>query len=93
MVSPAKLDLTYLTDVHRPEKPVSLEGESNMGNNKEKKEPVTAFDRLVLEKWHRPMIESLIAQHFRDKKSTTGEREEFDIVKGKGIVVLSVVVP
>lgn len=30
------------------------------------------------------MIVSLIAQHFRDKKSTIGQREEFDIVKGKG---------
>lgn len=30
------------------------------------------------------MIVSLIAQHFRDKRSKTGQREEFDIVKGKG---------
>lgn len=43
-----------------------------------------AFDRLVLEKGHHSMIVSLIAQHFRDKKSTIGQREEFDIVKGKG---------
>lgn len=47
-----------------------------------------AFDRLVLEKGHHSMIVSLIAQHFRDKKSTSGQREEFDLVKGKGKVNL-----
>ncbi|KAK1518531.1 hypothetical protein CABS01_06065 [Colletotrichum abscissum] len=80
----AQLDLSYLTDVHRPEKSIASEENPEVLSNEEKKEPITAFDRLVLEKWHRPMIESLIAQHFRDKKSATGEREEFDIVKGKG---------
>ncbi|KAK1654160.1 hypothetical protein BDP81DRAFT_307917, partial [Colletotrichum phormii] len=81
----AQLDLSYLIDVHQDEKSIVLgEGESEVANKKENKEHITAFDRLVLEEWHRPMIESLIAQHFRDKKSTTGEREEFDIVKGKG---------
>jgi hypothetical protein len=30
------------------------------------------------------MILALIAQHFRDKKSAVGQREEFDIVRGKG---------
>lgn len=50
------------------------------------KQTVTAFDRLVLEKGHRPMIESLVAQHFRDKASATGQREQVDIVKGKGLL-------
>ena len=72
----AKLDLSYLTDVRTQERPASA--------SPKKKEPATAFDRLVLEKGHEPMIVSLIAQHFRDKKSSTGHREEFDIVKGKG---------
>lgn len=52
----------------------------------DKKEPATAFDRLVLENWHRNMIVSLVSQHFRDKESKTGRSEEFDIVKGKGMI-------
>ncbi|KAH6617425.1 hypothetical protein F5144DRAFT_596448 [Chaetomium tenue] len=75
----AKLDLSYLTDVHLP----AAEGDKDrQGGTEEKK--TTSFDRLVLEEWHRPMILALIAQHFRDKKSTGGQREEFDVVKGKG---------
>ncbi|OMP88708.1 ATPase family AAA domain-containing protein 3B [Diplodia seriata] len=51
---------------------------------------LTAFDRLVLEKGHRDMIVSLVSQHFRDKESRTGKREDFDIVqgKGKGLILL-----
>jgi hypothetical protein len=30
------------------------------------------------------MIESLVAQHFRDKELATGQSEQVDIVKGKG---------
>ena len=30
------------------------------------------------------MIQALIAQHFRDKESNTGQTEQVDIVKGKG---------
>ncbi|KAK4446837.1 hypothetical protein QBC34DRAFT_145978 [Podospora aff. communis PSN243] len=74
----AKLDLTYLAEIHAAER------DKNQQQNMEPKKTATAFDRLVLEEWHRPMILSLIAQHFRDKKSTGGQREEFDIVKGKG---------
>ncbi|ROV97467.1 hypothetical protein VPNG_08687 [Cytospora leucostoma] len=40
----------------------------------------TAFDRLVLEHGQKPLIQSLVAQHFRDKQSQT---EQVDIVKGK----------
>ena len=57
---------------------------SYRSKKKAKTEPTLAFNRLVLEKGHHSMIVSLIAQHFRDKKSATGHREEFDIVKGKG---------
>jgi hypothetical protein len=77
---PAKLDLSHLTDVHLP----AAEGDKDQQGGTEEKKSTTAFDRLVLEEWHRPMILALIAQHFRDKKSTVGQREEFDIVKGKG---------
>lgn len=34
------------------------------------------------------MIQALIAQHFRDKESKTGQTEQVDIVKGKGIFEL-----
>jgi hypothetical protein len=30
------------------------------------------------------MIQALIAQHFRDKESKTGQAAQVDIVKGKG---------
>ena len=81
---PAKLDLSHLTDVHLP----AAEGEKDQQGGTENKS-TTAFDRLVLEEWHRPTILALIAQHFRDKKSTVGQREEFDIVKGKGTSALA----
>jgi len=31
------------------------------------------------------MIQALVAQHFRDKESKTGQAAQVDIVKGKGI--------
>jgi hypothetical protein len=74
-----------LTEVHTAEE--STVKETVLGERVEEKnrpEPKEAFDRLVLEEGHSSMIVSLIAQHFRDKKSTTGKREEFDIVRGKG---------
>lgn len=59
------------------------------GEEKQTKKPsTTAFDRLVLEKGHRPMIESLITQHFRDKKAKGERAEQVDIVKGKGISIM-----
>ncbi|KAL8366418.1 hypothetical protein RB595_004951 [Gaeumannomyces hyphopodioides] len=75
----AKLDLSHLTDVYLP---AAEKGSGQQGDTEDKKS-TTAFDRLVLEEWHRDMILSLISQHFRDK-SNVGQREEFDIVKGKG---------
>lgn len=78
----AQLDLDYLTDVYATESRTSTNGDKF---KKEKdQEMTTAFDRLVLEEGHRPMIVSLVAQHFRDKESTTGQRQHVDIVKGKG---------
>ncbi|PKY03828.1 hypothetical protein P168DRAFT_254563 [Aspergillus campestris IBT 28561] len=79
----ANLDLAYLTDIHPLQNSPSLTGDPKQGDYK-KAEPVTAFDQLVLEEGHKPMIVSLIAQHFRDKKLASDEGEQFDIVKGKG---------
>lgn len=45
----------------------------------------TAFDRLVLEEGQKSMVQALVAQHFRDKESKTGQTAaQVDIVKGKG---------
>lgn len=44
----------------------------------------TAFDNLVLEEKQKPMIQALVAQHFRDKKHKAGQTAQMDIVKGKG---------
>ncbi|OJJ42682.1 hypothetical protein ASPZODRAFT_137069 [Penicilliopsis zonata CBS 506.65] len=71
----ANLDLSYLTDIHPPQ---------NEDKKETKPKPVTAFDQLVLEDGHKSMIVSLIAQHFRDKKITSEQGEQVDIVKGKG---------
>ncbi|GME52843.1 uncharacterized protein COCSADRAFT_177807 [Neofusicoccum parvum] len=84
----AKLDLAHLSDVHRPNAPAAATKDPNTQeskeNNKEREEYTSTFNRLVLEKGHKNMIESLIAQHFRDKKSTSHRTGEFDIVRGKG---------
>ncbi|KAH8899101.1 hypothetical protein GQ53DRAFT_878458 [Thozetella sp. PMI_491] len=77
----AQLDLTYLDEVHAPAIP---EDNLKQAVEEKKAEPLTAFDRLVLEEGHKPMIISLIAQHFRNKESRTGHQEQFDIVKGRG---------
>lgn len=74
---PAKLDLDSLTEVG-----TSANAQEETGTS-EKKEPVTAFDSLVLPDGHKKMVLSLIAQHFRDKESPTGQSEQ-DIVRGKG---------
>ncbi|KAF2438728.1 hypothetical protein P171DRAFT_397831, partial [Karstenula rhodostoma CBS 690.94] len=87
----AKLDLTHLSEVHTEEESIAKASALNKdGAEKSLTESKGAFDRLVLEEGHSSMIVSLIAQHFRDKKSTTGKREEFDIVrgKGKGLIIL-----
>ncbi|KAK7740449.1 hypothetical protein SLS53_005290 [Cytospora paraplurivora] len=73
----AQLDLSYLTDLHPTKPPKQINAIPQ--DNKEQ-EVETAFDRLVLEDGQKPLIQSLVAQHFRDKQSQT---EQVDIVKGK----------
>ncbi|KAL6879292.1 hypothetical protein J3F83DRAFT_296391 [Trichoderma novae-zelandiae] len=79
----AKLDLTYMTAIHAPDVENVLADEQARNSNGNKMQR-SAFDRLVIKKEHRSMIVSLVAQHFRDKKSTSGHQQQFDIVKGKG---------
>lgn len=79
----AKLDLSYITDVHSSI-PIEIADNSAVEPNFDETEPSTALDRLVLEEGHRNMIVSLISQHFREKASSRSQKEEFDIVKGKG---------
>ncbi|KAH0497735.1 hypothetical protein TgHK011_005021 [Trichoderma gracile] len=79
----AKLDLTYMTAIHAPDVENVLADEQTRSTTANKKQK-TAFDSLVIKKEHRSMIVSLVAQHFRDKKSTSGHQQQFDIVKGKG---------
>ncbi|KAE8356022.1 hypothetical protein BDV28DRAFT_127797 [Aspergillus coremiiformis] len=78
----AKLDLSYLKDVHQLEAQ-AVDGEQpKSGENKT--DSVTPFERLVLEKQHKEMIMSLVSQHFRDEASTANQKAQPDIVRGKG---------
>jgi hypothetical protein len=78
----AQLDLHYLAEIQTPE----LRGEpTDQSLQDHQNTSKTAFDRLVLERGHKDMILSLIAQHFRDKELRTGQVDQFDIVKGKGM--------
>ncbi|PTB69277.1 hypothetical protein BBK36DRAFT_1186644 [Trichoderma citrinoviride] len=79
----AKLDLTYMTAIQAPDIEDVLSDEQAPNTTGSKKQR-TAFDRLVIKKEHRSMIVSLVAQHFRDKRLTSGHQQQFDIVKGKG---------
>ncbi|RSL86169.1 hypothetical protein CEP51_002958 [Fusarium floridanum] len=83
----AKLDLAFLTDI-RSSNTSSKDNSSSTVDGKEAEETdasqPTAFDRLVLPEGHKPMILSLIAQHFRDKESKGAQTEQVDIVRGKG---------
>lgn len=73
-----------MTAIHAPDVENVLADEQTRNTTANKKQK-TAFDSLVIKKEHRSMIVSLVAQHFRDKKSTSGHQQQFDIVKGKGI--------
>ncbi|THV50081.1 hypothetical protein BGAL_0166g00230 [Botrytis galanthina] len=42
------------------------------------------FDQLVLPKGHKDMVKCLIRQHFREKESNLADKDEMDIVRGKG---------
>lgn len=65
-----------------------VQGVEEIEKNEQKQK--TAFDQLVLPPGHKPMVVSLIAQHFRDKESATADDDQNDIVrgKGKGLIIL-----
>ncbi|KAI1275385.1 hypothetical protein F5Y07DRAFT_369888 [Xylaria sp. FL0933] len=83
----AKLDVAQLMDLNEYREKREIEdptGESKSGN---------AFDNLVFPKDgldRKKIVRSLVAQHFRDKESSTGREEQLDIVrgKGKGLIIL-----
>lgn len=89
----AQLDLTYVGPVGSGSKKKEADsngidkGSEKIDNdaNKQQNKRDTAFDQLVLPEGHKEMVVSLIAQHFRDRESTTAATEQFDIVRGKGI--------
>jgi hypothetical protein len=45
------------------------------------------FDQLVLPPGHKDMVKSMIRQHFRDKSFIQDDRDQTDVVRGKGIGV------
>lgn len=83
---PAKLDLTYLAPPHFPTTSTfdSFGDEAHYGAAKQVVPPRLAFEQLVLPDGHKDMVLSLIAQHYRDKQTQNGEREQVDIIRGKG---------
>lgn len=89
--SKAKLDLTYLSPINsNSTEKAKQEGEEGKNEKREEDEgdsigaTKTAFDQLILPDGHREMVLSLIAQHFRDKDSAKSEKEQVDLVRGKG---------
>ncbi|KUI55602.1 ATPase family AAA domain-containing protein 3B [Cytospora mali] len=85
IMSYPQLDMTYLTDLYPLKMPINGFPKNNSPlNDKKEQNPGTTFDHLVLEEGQKPMIQALVAQHFRDKESRTGQAEPVDIVKGKG---------
>ena len=91
MSSKAKLDLTYLSPIGSSNEEqinadVKLRAESGdgEGTKSQEKRSDRVFDQLVLPPGHKEMVLSLIAQHFRDKESAMADKEQIDIVRGKG---------
>jgi hypothetical protein len=72
----AKLDLTYLSYIGDKRR-------STEAGDPDKRE--TAFDQLVLDPNHKRVLQSLVAQHYRDKQSPSSANEQVDIVRGKGM--------
>ncbi|KAJ0420213.1 hypothetical protein BJY00DRAFT_301637 [Aspergillus carlsbadensis] len=77
----AKLDLTHLHYI----------GENTghmVDGGADKRE--STFDQLVLDPNHKRVLQSLVAQHYRDKQSASSASEQVDIVrgKGKGLIIL-----
>lgn len=66
-------------------KEVNVHDSSIAGDQKENHQ--TAFDQLVLPDGHKDMVQSLIAQHLRDKEAgrkPSRRVQQMDIVRGKG---------
>jgi Cdc6-like AAA superfamily ATPase len=68
----AQLDLTFL----------------RYQNNDARDFTLSAFDQLALPDGHRDMVESLVTQHFRDRKSNSNEQTDIVKGKGKGLILL-----
>ncbi|KAH4264752.1 hypothetical protein HBI04_080020 [Parastagonospora nodorum] len=49
---------------------------------------LSAFDQLALPDGHRDMVNSLVTQHFRDRKSNSNEQTDLVKGKGKGLILL-----
>lgn len=52
----------------------------------------SAFTQLALPDGHRDMVESLVTQHFRERRLRGKDQQEdelFDLVRGKGKVLIS----
>ena len=82
--SVAALDLNYLSEIDEAHK-ARGEFQGSRGQL-----PRAAFDRLVLPDEHKRLIQSLVAQHFRDKENWTAKDEQLDIVRGKGEYLVNV---
>ncbi|KAK8062250.1 hypothetical protein PG997_014347 [Apiospora hydei] len=80
----AELDISYLTELHAHRQPVGVDEPRTKDDTSEGRKFKTAFDNLVLEEEQKPMIQALVAQHFRDKVYKAGQTSQTDIVKGKG---------
>ncbi|KAK4464310.1 hypothetical protein QBC42DRAFT_344734 [Cladorrhinum samala] len=80
----AQLDISFMIEVQSSEIPTAASNSNSDASDAPEKCMVTAFDRLVLEKGHRPIIESLVSQHFRNRESSAGQRGQVDIIRGKG---------
>lgn len=79
------MDLDHLAELYEsPDTHENLEKNTRRGTSKDTNSQLPTFDRLVLQSGHKEMIISLITQHFRNKEASTGHKEQFDIVKGKG---------
>ncbi|KAH5219385.1 hypothetical protein HBI46_108910 [Parastagonospora nodorum] len=68
----AQLDLTFLRYQNKDARDFTL----------------SAFDQLALPDGHRDMVESLVTQHFRDRKSNSNEQTDIVKGKGKGLILL-----
>ncbi|KAK4678794.1 hypothetical protein QC764_500330 [Podospora pseudoanserina] len=82
----AQLDLTYLAPPHFPtaSSPSASGYKPPSGPASHISPPRPAFEQLVLPDGYKDMVLSLIAQHYRDKQMQNDERDQVDIIRGKG---------